>query len=82
MDERARIARCIMETVEARGQGRTICPSEVARRLAADWRPMMPLVRSVAADLLRQGRLRVTRRGRPVDPLAARGPIRLGRPDA
>jgi hypothetical protein len=41
--------------------------------LADDWRPLMPEVRRVAAAL----GLRATQGGVRVDPLTARGPIRL-----
>ncbi len=74
------VAEQIMTLVHARGEGRTFCPSEVARRLATDWRPLMPLVREVAADLARAGCLRATRRGQVVDPEASGGPVRLGLP--
>jgi hypothetical protein len=52
----------------------TLCPSEVARALAEDWRPLMPRIRAVAADL---PGIEATQRGIPVDPRTARGPIRL-----
>ena len=55
----------------------TFCPSEAARRLAGDWRPLMPRVRAVAADLIGENRLRCLQNGRTVDIQAARGPIRL-----
>ncbi|MEJ6393927.1 DUF3253 domain-containing protein [Gymnodinialimonas sp. 2305UL16-5] len=66
--------------------GRTFCPSEAARAVAKDWRPLMPEVRRVAKQL----GLRATQRGVPVDPITARGLIRLaqdpgcakGAPDA
>ena len=65
--------------------GRTVCPSEVARRLAGgndgDWRALMPAVRRVAAERARAGELVVTQRGRAVDALRARGPIRIGYAD-
>ena len=64
--------------VAARGPGRTICPSEVARALAADWRPLMPAVRAEAARLAAEGRIAATQTGRRVDPATARGPVRLG----
>jgi hypothetical protein len=69
--------------VTARGPGRTICPSEVARSLMGDedFRPLMPHVREAAAELAGRGEIAVTQRGEPVDALAARGPIRLGLPD-
>jgi hypothetical protein len=67
----------------ARQARATICPSEVARDLAAeadsDWRALMPDVRRVAALLVADGRLRVTRGGQDVHAESAGGPIRLGR---
>ena len=77
------IAATILALLAARSAGSTICPSDAARALAGDaaaWRALMPDVRRVAAALVREGRLRVTQHGDDVDPLAARGPIRLGRP--
>jgi hypothetical protein len=71
-----RIAEVLMDLAYERGRGATFCPSEAARALAADWRPLMPEVRRVAAALP----LRATQKGRPVDPLTAKGPIRLGLP--
>ena len=53
--------------------GKTFCPSEAARAVAEDWRPLMSAVRRIAADL----GLRATQGGMPVDPAAARGPLRL-----
>lgn len=77
----ATIAAAILDLAHARGPGKTLCPSEVARRLdPGAWRALMPSVRAAAARLQDQGRIAVTRRGRPVDPLAAKGPIRLGPP--
>lgn len=81
MADEAAIAAAILETVRARGPGRTACPSEVARALEPDaWRELMPAVRRVAGALVREGRLVVTRRGEPVDPEAGGGPIRLSLP--
>ncbi len=68
----------IANLVALRGAGKTICPSEVARALAEDWRPLMPDVREVAADMAKRGVLSVTQEGAQVDALKARGPIRLG----
>lgn len=56
-------------------RAKTFCPSEAARRVAEDWRPLMPLVREVARDM----DLRATQGGDEVDPVTARGPIRLTR---
>jgi hypothetical protein len=77
----ATIAAAILDLVHDRGPGKTICPSEAARRLDPEaWRALMPAVREAAASLQAQGLIAVTQRGRPVDPLAAKGPIRLGLP--
>ncbi|WP_283095211.1 DUF3253 domain-containing protein [Gymnodinialimonas ceratoperidinii] len=69
----ADIAAALMRMAADRGADKTFCPSEVARALAEDWRPLMPEVRRVAATLP----LVATQGGDPVDPLTARGPIRL-----
>lgn len=63
-----------------RGAGRTFCPSEAARALSSDWRPLMPRIRTVAAAMQAEGALAVTQKGAPADPVTARGPIRLGLP--
>lgn len=76
----AEIEQAILAAVSRRAPGRTICPSEPARALSADWRPLMPRIRAVAARLGREGRLEATRRGAPVDPEAPGGPIRLAAP--
>jgi hypothetical protein len=68
-----RIADVLMDLADARGPSKTFCPSEAARRLAEDWRPLMPEVRRVAVLLP----LVATQGGRSVDPVAAAGPIRL-----
>jgi hypothetical protein len=70
------IADVLLDLAHQRGVGKTFCPSEAARRLSDDWRPLMPEVRRVAAQL----DLLATQRGLPVDPVTAKGPIRLGLP--
>jgi len=67
------IAEILTALAKARGSGASFCPSEAARALADDWRPLMPRIRRVAAGLP----LIATQRGRPVDPRTTRGPIRL-----
>jgi hypothetical protein len=67
----------ILRQTEARGAQASICPSEVARALAEEWRPLLGPVRRAAFDLARQGRIEVLRKGRPVEPAEARGVIRL-----
>ncbi len=74
------IAAEILALARARGARRTLCPSEVARALATDWRPLMPEIRRVAGRLVAEGALVATQRGTRIDPVSARGPIRLGLP--
>ena len=75
MPDDLEIAQVLLELADARGAGKTFCPSEAARALADDWRPLLGDVRRVAATLP----LIATQRGKPVDPLTAKGPIRLGK---
>ena len=76
------IRETILTLTTQRGQGKTICPSEVARQLRPDdWRPLMQAVRDVANELQRQGKIRITQKGVEVDPKSVRGAIRLGLPD-
>jgi hypothetical protein len=67
----------ILDLLAQRDPGKTICPSEAARALADDFRPLMEPVRRVARELAARGALEVTQKGRVVDIDAARGPIRL-----
>ncbi|WP_374432907.1 DUF3253 domain-containing protein [Tabrizicola sp.] len=64
----------IMDLALQRGRGKSLCPSEVAKALSPDWRPLMPEVRRVAADI---AEIVATQNGVEVDPRTARGPIRL-----
>ena len=63
-----------------RGASKTFCPSEAARALGTDWRPLMPDIRRVAGDMQDRGALQAYWKGAPVDPRTARGAIRLGLP--
>jgi hypothetical protein len=69
----------ILDLLERRDPGKSICPSDAARALGGDagFRPLMPLVRDAARALVAAGRIEVTQSGRPVDLDAARGAIRL-----
>ncbi len=66
--------------------GRTIGPMDVARTLGGDhpdgWGPLMQPIRRVAVRLMKEGRLVITRKGRPVDPDDFRGVYRLRLPEA
>ena len=69
----------ILSLLAQRAAGATICPSEVARAMDDDWRPLMPVVREAAAGLVASGDIEVTQGGEVVELERARGPIRLRR---
>lgn len=78
MSTPTQIRQILLNQVRARGIDKTICPSEVARALTSDeWRSLMPLVRSIAAELVNEGAIVALQKGQIVDPLMAKGPIRL-----
>lgn len=66
----------ILARVAGLRPGTTCCPSEVARALATDWRPLMAPLRRVALELAAKRRIAVMQKGRPAGP-DPRGPIRL-----
>ncbi len=68
-----------MRTLLSRaGEGKSICPSDVARAVAPDdWRPLMEPTRAAARRLVAAGEAEITQGGRVVDPSTARGPIRV-----
>jgi hypothetical protein len=71
----------LLNLVNQRGPGKTICPSEVARALDADhWRDLMPAVRAVGTQLADEGAILILQKGQPVNPRTAKGPIRYGLP--
>ena len=79
MSETEHMREVLMQLAGERREGGTFCPSEAARRLSADWRPLMPRVREVAAELMEEGKLICTQHGEPAHPRTTRGAIRLAR---
>jgi hypothetical protein len=78
--EQARLRAAILELLERRGPGKTICPSDAARAVAAaDFRPLMDTARAAAAELATEGEIEVTQRGEVIDIAQSRGPVRLRR---
>jgi hypothetical protein len=59
----------------------TVCPSEVARAVAADgdWRREMPTVHDAVDRLVDEGVIRLSWKGQAL--LTRSGPYRIGRPD-
>lgn len=80
-DIESALADAIVDLLDRRAAGTTICPSEAARRVDPDdWRDLMPDVRRVAGRLVADGRIEMTQGGEVVDPATARGPVRLRHP--
>lgn len=78
------LAETILRLAAERGDERTLGPMDVARALGGDhpdgWGPLMQPIRRVAVQLMKDGRLVITRKGRPVDPDDFRGVYRLRLP--
>lgn len=72
--------RCeILKMCKARGIAKTVCPSEVVRKLYPDcWRDKMSEVRSLAIELAKLGKIYITQKGNIItDYKSIKGPIRL-----
>lgn len=80
--------------LETRDHPKTLCPSEVARRLsaadlstlsAASWRETMPLIRRIIAEMRESGQVEVLQKGQVLEGHlgegleGVKGPIRLRR---
>jgi hypothetical protein len=72
-----RLERIMIDLLRARPSGSSICPSEAARAVASEWRPLMESAREAARRLAAAGRVEITQRGALVDPGRFRGPIRV-----
>jgi hypothetical protein len=77
------IEAAIFELLGRTPPGKSVSPEEVAR--AADpeaWRRQLSRVRATAIGLARQGRLVITRHGKPADPDRFKGVWRMRLPGA
>jgi hypothetical protein len=71
----------IFALLAEREPGKSISPEEAARAVDnAEWRRLLPQVRATAVGLARQGRVVITRKGRPADPDALKGVYRVRLP--
>ncbi|MDH7794487.1 MULTISPECIES: DUF3253 domain-containing protein [unclassified Beijerinckia] len=69
------------------GPGKSICPTDAAKSIAAAkggddlaWRSWLTRVRATAIGMARKGDLVIYRKGKPADPDDFRGVYRLGLP--
>ncbi|MFD5096803.1 DUF3253 domain-containing protein [Amycolatopsis thailandensis] len=77
-----RLRAAILALASARGEDSSTCPSDAARALADEWRPLLPRARELARELARAGEVRLTQRGRSLDPDEEwAGPIRIRLPE-
>lgn len=67
----------ILALLEARGAGKTICPSELLSEVDKQDSAMMEKVRQSARLLVAEGKIQITQNNHVVDPSTAKGPIRL-----
>jgi hypothetical protein len=78
------IEAAMLSLVAKRGAGRNLDPTEIARAVGGDrpegWGPLMQSVRQVAVRLMKEGRIVILRKGRPVDPDDFKGIYRLTLP--
>jgi len=78
------LQRCLKASIEellTERPGKSICPSEAARRVDPDnWRELMGPCRSAACRLWHRGRLSILKRGKPIHPDYCKGAIRLAKP--
>jgi hypothetical protein len=74
----------MLALVAERGPGKNLDPTEVARAVGGDrpegWGPLMQAVRQAAVRLMKEGRIVILRKGRPVDPDDFKGIYRLTAP--
>ena len=72
------ITDALLRIAAERGPEKSLCPTDVARAVSAEnWRPVLSAVRKVAADLARQGKIEILRKGKPINPDDMRGVVRL-----
>jgi Protein of unknown function (DUF3253) len=80
------IEAAMLSLAEARGPGKTLGPTDIARALGGDhpdgWGPLMQPIRRAAIRLMKQGLIVIVRKGRPVDPDDFRGVYRIALPDS
>lgn len=76
------IQSALLDLLAALPPGKSVDPTEVARRIAGQdekvWRLLMVPIRAVAIKLADEGQASILRKGRPVDPHDFKGVYRIG----
>jgi hypothetical protein len=67
----------ILQTAAEHGPGKSFTPTDVAQKLAENWRPVLNHIRAAARRLAEKGEIEILRHGKPVEPSALKGVIRL-----
>ena len=74
----------LLEMLDDLGSEKTLCPTDLARAVAGKdekvWRREMKPIREVAVQLAQEGRIVITRKGKPVDPASFKGLYRIAVP--
>jgi hypothetical protein len=79
----AKIEAAIFDLLGKQPAGKSISPEDVARAVEPEgWRRQLSHVRGTAVGLAREGRLVITRHGKPADPDDFKGVWRMRLPDA
>lgn len=85
-DQAEALESAILTLLAACGPGKTIAPAEAARAVGGahpdGWGPLMQPLRRVAVRLMKEEKIVILRKGRPVDPDDFRGVYRLSLPAA
>lgn len=72
------VAATILQLASARGNDKTICPSEVARTMwPSEWRKHMEEVRQAAFTLRDKGQVLILQKGETITGNTVKGPIRI-----
>ncbi len=78
----AELTSTLLALLAERSDGKSICPSEVPRRLlgeAGPWRGHLKRVRAIAQTLAKDGLVVILRHGTPIGDGPVKGVIRLAR---
>ena len=76
------IEETILDLLQNRKDGRSICPTDVAKALDPDgFQRKLGLVKAAAVGMARRGGLWITRKGKPVNPEKFKGVYRLKLPE-